>query len=276
MRRWAFRSLPCFTPRLSRRTGHLPFCTTNKPLFMASHLPTPEVTVPLEVAKAFRYSPIPDDGTIRILTLRPGQGDEPLAGELTTENLAAAQPYEAISYMWGTGARRTSLVCNNGRYLPLTQSIHDTLSCMRDPSRPRRLWADQICINQDDVAERSQQVTLMNAIYKSAAKVLVWLGRDEEGVADEAVGMVKYLNDVFEDEEAHQIFKRAHSEGLGSQSEEPWVPLSKLTKQPWVGKTLSITISAHADSMNPSSLGYGLCKKSALLLLRRSFGANPR
>ncbi len=197
--------------------------------------PTPIAVASLEADSAYQYTPITGEGDVRILTLYPGRGDEPLVGELTTENLAAAQPYEAVSYVWGPGARRKSLICSsNGRYLPLTQSIHDTLSCIRDPDRPRRLWADQICINQDDVVERSHQVTLMNAIYQGAAKVLVWLGPDDEDAAEEAIGMVKYLNGVFEDEEAHRIFKRAHSEGLGSQSEEPWVPLSKLTKQPWV------------------------------------------
>jgi hypothetical protein len=38
------------------------------------------------------------------------------------------------------------------------------------------LFIDQICINQSDIQERNQQVALMEAIYKSAEHVIVWLG----------------------------------------------------------------------------------------------------
>jgi len=39
-----------------------------------------------------------------------------------------------------------------------------------------RLWVDAICINQDDLEERSLQVAQMGQIYASAGKVVVWLG----------------------------------------------------------------------------------------------------
>jgi Heterokaryon incompatibility protein (HET) len=38
---------------------------------------------------------------------------------------------------------------------------------------------DLLCINQADLQERSQQVSLMKYIYASAMKVIVWLGEDE-------------------------------------------------------------------------------------------------
>ncbi|KAF7870193.1 uncharacterized protein EAF02_009383 [Botrytis sinoallii] len=39
-------------------------------------------------------------------------------------------------------------------------------------------WIDAICINQDDLDERSQQVLLMGSIYKNASRVTVWLGEE--------------------------------------------------------------------------------------------------
>ena len=48
---------------------------------------------------------------------------------------------------------------------------------------------DAICINQDDLAEREQQVRLMPGIYHKANRVLVWLG-DASDAGDQA------LNDV--------------------------------------------------------------------------------
>jgi hypothetical protein len=40
------------------------------------------------------------------------------------------------------------------------------------------LWVNAICINQDDVRERNDQVSLMDDIYGKAQQKLVWLGPD--------------------------------------------------------------------------------------------------
>lgn len=199
----------------------------------------------------FEYEPLNDPSCIRILTLEPGSGSDPLVGRLTVESLASSPaPYETISYVWGTGGRCSELACD-GAAIPLTQSIHDALARVRHPrgpeedrapSRQRRLWADQICINQADIAERSQQVRLMNAVYKNASRTLVWLGRDDDGVAADAVTMVQYLHGVFNDEEAHAEFRTAHTTDLAKQSKEPWIPISHLTKLPWVSFYISMTL----------------------------------
>lgn len=44
----------------------------------------------------------------------------------------------------------------------------DPLDCL--------LWADAICINQNDLDERAEQVKLMQDIYPSARRVLLWFG----------------------------------------------------------------------------------------------------
>ena len=38
------------------------------------------------------------------------------------------------------------------------------------------MWIDALCINQNDIHERSAQVALMGKIFQQATKVLVWLG----------------------------------------------------------------------------------------------------
>lgn len=208
------------------------------------------------VQSAYVYTPLADAYTIRILTLQPGRDDEPLVGRLTTEDLAFEPAYEAISYVWGAHTRTSTLLLHAedsssgsdeaALPLPLTPSIHDALARLRLPDSPRRLWADQICINQSDIAERGQQVALMNTIYKNARHILIWLGRDDDGVADEAVRWVHHLRAVFEDEESHEEFRVAHSEDLAHQNEAPWTPLSKLTKLPWVSLTYS-TIATFSE-----------------------------
>lgn len=226
-------------PRNVRRHQRTHMHTANRAsTFEASSLPQPAITV----RNTYQYTPFRDTNSIRILTLQPGRSADPLVGSLSVEHLTTAEPYEAISYVWGTGARCFELSCDD-EFLPLTQSIHDALVRLRWPDRPRRLWADQVCINQADIAERSQQVRLMNAIYKGSRRVLVWLGRDEDAVGEDAVKTVRQLREVFADDEAHQAFLRRHSEQLIEQSGKPWVPLSKLTKLSWVRMLPSLSLS---------------------------------
>ena len=190
--------------------------------------------------RLYEYEPFRDARTIRILTLHPAQSrEEPLRGVLSTEPLdgsasASDIDFEAVSYVWGSRKRVQQLNCGDDRLLPVTQSIYDALQRLRLPDRPRRLWADQVCINQDDVEERGQQVNLMNNVYRSARRVLVWLGCDKEGKAEDAVKMVEHLQEVFADEKAGEEFRKAHSDNLHLQDVAPWKPFAKLAMLPWV------------------------------------------
>ena len=42
------------------------------------------------------------------------------------------------------------------------------------------LWVDAICINQNDLEERSSQVALMGTIYSRAMDTIVWLGKPDD------------------------------------------------------------------------------------------------
>jgi hypothetical protein len=46
------------------------------------------------------------------------------------------------------------------------------------------LWADAICINQQDNREKGHQVKQMAQIYKNAEEVLIWLGPSNEEIED--------------------------------------------------------------------------------------------
>ncbi len=55
--------------------------------------------------------------------------------------------------------------------------------------RSAQIWADAVCINQNDLNERSSQVTFMGDIYKSAKGCQIWLGTVEEikNLPDESI-----------------------------------------------------------------------------------------
>jgi hypothetical protein len=60
-------------------------------------------------------------------------------------------------------------------------NLYDTLKGVRfEKAKERPTWADAISINQQDVAERSQQVRLMRDELANASEMLIWLGEHTE------------------------------------------------------------------------------------------------
>ncbi|KAJ4138533.1 hypothetical protein NW768_002372 [Fusarium equiseti] len=139
-------------------------------------------------AKPYVYTPVTKK-QIRVLVLHPAsQESSQLRGELqvvSLDNLPPRQkPYssevidptqhvcfEAISYVWGQGTFADTLVTPNG-FVRITASLSSILRRLRDPLQSRTYWADGVCINQADVAEKGIQVPLMGLIYSSAVRVL--------------------------------------------------------------------------------------------------------
>jgi hypothetical protein len=80
-----------------------------------------------------------------------------------------------LSYVWGN-IRDSATILADGRTISVTKSLETALRHLRYPDRPRTLWVDYVCINQEDILERSQQVAKMGLIYERADSVLIWLG----------------------------------------------------------------------------------------------------
>jgi hypothetical protein len=66
---------------------------------------------------------------------------------------------------------KVEITCDEST-LEITRNLRDgpREMCLKD--RSRFLWADAICINQEDVPERCHQVSNMLKIYRNATKVL--------------------------------------------------------------------------------------------------------
>ncbi|KAK0727322.1 heterokaryon incompatibility protein-domain-containing protein [Lasiosphaeria miniovina] len=64
--------------------------------------------------------------------------------------------------------------------MQLGRNLHSALKQLRYSNRPRRLWVDAVCINQDDIDERNVQVMRMGATYSLATRVVIWLGSEAE------------------------------------------------------------------------------------------------
>ena len=102
--------------------------------------------------------------------------------------LAAAPSFEALSYTWGV-ARREEGIRLNGVLVRTTENLIVALHSLRHPDRVRVLWVDALCINQENCAERSAQVAIMDRIYRRADKVLIWLGPAAPWIDDTFKGL---------------------------------------------------------------------------------------
>ncbi|KAE9376030.1 HET-domain-containing protein [Stipitochalara longipes BDJ] len=152
----------------------------------------------------YQYSPLQKDrDEFRLVRLLPG----PATAEIKIEIFHAARSftYEALSYAWGP-PERTEIAFIREPDIPkepvkpqselagylkwstrnepskpsetigITHNLAVALRHLRDERSPRVLWIDALCINQDDLVERSVEVLGMGSIYTHAERVIVWLG----------------------------------------------------------------------------------------------------
>ncbi|KAK5953812.1 hypothetical protein OHC33_005081 [Knufia fluminis] len=84
--------------------------------------------------------------------------------------------YTAVSYTWGQSAA-TVRIYVNGLPFMVRPNLAACLEALTQADSPawKWIWADAICINQDDIRERNEQVRNMAAIYSQASAVSVWL-----------------------------------------------------------------------------------------------------
>ncbi|KAL9596066.1 MAG: hypothetical protein Q9219_006052 [cf. Caloplaca sp. 3 TL-2023] len=110
-------------------------------------------------------------------SLLPGRRDQPIICELAVYKVSDTPSYEAISYVWGDPTVTSQIICND-RNVDITSNLNKALQRFRYDGHERFLWADALCIDQYNLAERAHQVNLMGTIYERADKVLIWLGDD--------------------------------------------------------------------------------------------------
>jgi hypothetical protein len=92
---------------------------------------------------------------------------------------ASKPSYTAISYTWGN-EDASEVIYLDSRPFRVRPNLWSCLYYMAHAARNNGawdyLWADAICIDQTNDAERSSQVRLMDQTYRDAVCVSVWLG----------------------------------------------------------------------------------------------------
>ncbi|EFW98780.1 heterokaryon incompatibility protein [Grosmannia clavigera kw1407] len=111
------------------------------------------------------------------------------------------------------------------------------LQQLRMADRARVLWVDAVCINQQDIPERGEQVKLMAEIYHSASQVVVWLGEAHSN-STLAFKLIQKLAPVAGGEESPQSQQSQNASAirpvdLTDVENAAWVALDALYWRPW-------------------------------------------
>ena len=87
--------------------------------------------------------------------------------------LPMAPKYAALSSHWG----QKIIIRLNNLDFQVTANLYGALLRLRAEG-VQYVWADALCVNQEDLDERSFQVARMGAIFQRACQVAVWLGAE--------------------------------------------------------------------------------------------------
>ncbi|KAI6088049.1 heterokaryon incompatibility protein-domain-containing protein [Hypoxylon rubiginosum] len=136
-----------------------------------------EVPFDTDGEEVYEYKSL-NKNAIRLLQLEPGAYDDPLRGRLFHADIdKAQQQYMALSYVWGRpDYNHMHLIRIDNGCLQVWDNLNTALRTLRSEHRTVTLWVDALCINQNDVVERGEQVQLMTKIYTGATGVYSWIG----------------------------------------------------------------------------------------------------
>ncbi|KAF7943345.1 hypothetical protein EAE96_011272 [Botrytis aclada] len=123
-----------------------------------------------------KHDPLPSPNFIRLVKIGPRSDEKELIElSLHQTRLRNAPKYEALSYEWGTQTCDKPVLCD-GSELRVKTNLAAALNRLRLANDTRWMWIDAICIDQENIPERNEQVTMMRDIYALADRVLIWIG----------------------------------------------------------------------------------------------------
>ena len=178
---------------------------------------------------------------IRLIRVVPDSESSILSVELVEKGLDESA-FEALSYVWGDQTTKTRIKCN-GEWAEIGANLAAALYERRCRMSVELLWADQICINQNDISEKNHQVRLMSAIYARADRVIVWLGkqqpRDLEGMTLASALYRKCNGNQYDIDVGAYDFHNfdCKSKGVPDPAyNSTWSALFQIIANPWFGR----------------------------------------
>jgi hypothetical protein len=213
----------------------------------------------------YEFNTLAEGDQIRLVSLHAGTSETDFEYSITTHTLGQTPWYYALSYFWGSDPNRVAVRCDGGDVL-VSQTARDAVTWLRAnvrPDTPQHVWIDQMCINQQDLAERAHQVQLMRRIYHGAERTLIWLGSDDHGDAALVSDLVKKVKIAMYDGDLPTVRSVSWAEdksvaetrsklGIPDLESPFWSRLSRFTNNPWFRRVWvlqEVAMSAHPPGM---------------------------
>jgi len=185
------------------------------------------------------YGKLQTPTSIRILTILPGETDNPLVFCLKNAEVGGSQHYHALSYVWGPADDIHYIYCRRG-YLNVTKNLFTALQNYRHVELATSLWVDAICINQEDLEERAQQILLMRRIYSECCCVYVWLGVEQPSDKQAFTFMQnlvdRYWNRVSDNQGDSKMIQELSKDALKSMNDDVLGALTRLLDREWFSR----------------------------------------
>ena len=142
-------------------------------------MPHQPLKPPTLKSSVFQYATL-GPRSIRLLELIPDthltllQQSNPSQFRLRHAILSPELSYAALSYTWGS-PHITKQIIIDGCVFEVRKNLYEFLLVY---ARRKRcpLWVDAVCIDQDNLSERNEQVRMMGQVYTQATVVYIWLG----------------------------------------------------------------------------------------------------
>lgn len=231
--------------------------------------------LPFLLTPAFHHDRLKNSDSFRLIRLPEKLNDKaPDQFSLTLETfpLDECPEYLALSYTWGPSLRNAAPydtydsrpILVNGKHLLIYPSLRDALKHTITARPGSYIWADGICINQDDLEERAEQVSIMDLIYTRATETIVWIGPETERakrgldkIREMAKGAPRQIMEWGTSQTSGSAFVVDDQEhltrsGLPSMTNEQWLDVSEIYSREWFERVW--VIQEVALSRNPTVL----------------------
>jgi hypothetical protein len=127
------------------------------------------------VNASFYRGRLPID-SVRILTIYPGEFDEPIHCALQDYTFQNKPEYNAISYCWGAGQPTGEITVNGASSFGVSEHLGACLRWLRRTEHGYQVWIDALCTNQKDEEEKRQHMKRSRRVFLEAQRTVIWLG----------------------------------------------------------------------------------------------------
>ena len=228
-----------------------------------------------------KYDPLPEDHIRLLRMqggLNTSYSEDEIRISLISAPLSECPPYVTLSYTWADPEPlqdpKTAIFTKVARCFPIkcggdlvlcTRNLRNALRALRQIQNSQKsatangaikelaadfasfnknihlYWIDAICINQEDIKERSRQVSLMSRIYGQAQCTMAWLGERDTYTEPAMRVLLKIVGDQIADHSSVRLRNTRSTntkfEGMQSLTDGEIAALGMLLARQWFSRT---------------------------------------